>query len=359
MFGLPRTTGRHEVLFQASLVKATSDARAGAVIRRWLAGGCSRCIADCVTETEAFASPKKHVYLNGRVTSSVNTKGPSEMTIDEYRAHVQMLLDRMRVNAAAGNEYAAHYTNALTPKFMLRTPADNKMRQYDGDYMNDPEEGRYLVDVMIAAAQSCTHQHKGAFVERLTKLRDARLLYSAYRKATFLSCWTITQIKPGAEDSCDSLNHWRFYGDDGKGSCLMVPLANLLPVFPGQLFHVTYGTESRGGGAAGPNRPIRLLKEGLTARLSRLRRSYGNAMLDLEEVIQATHPLLFLFKSSEYAAEREVRSIVHKDDYATASGVLFDDRDPKRAYIDGNAGLVSNNSILYFGPRRIRSMPLK
>lgn len=273
------------------------------------------------------------------------------MNIEEYRNHVDTLLDRLRVAVAAPGEYAAHYTGAQTPKYLLQTAADNKMRQFDGDYMNDPEEGRYVVDVMVAAAQACTHQHKGSFVERLTKLRESRLLYSAYRKATFLSCWTITNIKPGFEESSDSLNHWRFYGDDGKGSCLMVPLANLLPIFPQQLFRVTYGTESRGGGAAAAERPIRQLKDGLTNRLNALRRSHGNAMQDLEEVIQATHSLLFLFKSSEYSAEREVRSIVHKNDYAAASGVLFDQREPKRAYIDGNTGLVSNNSILYFGPK--------
>ena len=273
------------------------------------------------------------------------------MNIDQYRAHISGILDRLRVTAPDPSHYAAHYTGAETAKYLLRAAADNKMRQYDGDYMNDPEEGRYLVDVMIAAAQECTHQFKGAFVERLTKLRESRLLYSAYRKATFLSCWTITQIKRGAEESSDSLNHWRFYGDDGRGSCLMVPLANLLPVFPAQLFHVVYGTETRGGGAVAAQRPIRQIKDGLTHRLSALRRSYGNAMADLEEVIQATHPLLFLFKSSEYAAEREVRSIVHKDNYATASSVEFDQREPKRAYVDGNVGLISNGSILYFGPK--------
>lgn len=273
------------------------------------------------------------------------------MDITEYRAHVEALLNILRVNAADPREYAAHYTGAQTPKFLLQSATENKMRQFDGDYMNDPEEGRYVVDVMIAAAQACKHQHKGAFVERLAKLRESRLLYSAYRKATFLSCWTITQIKAGTEDSADSLNHWRFYGDDGKGACLMVPLANLLPIFPNQLYRVNYGTESRGGGTAAAERPIRQVKEGLTTRLNAMRRSRGNAMDDLEEVIQATHPLLFLFKSSEYTAEREVRSIVHKDDYSSASGVLFDQRDPKRAYIDGNAGLISNGSILYFGPK--------
>lgn len=275
------------------------------------------------------------------------------MNITDYRKHIQSIVASLRVNTVKADEYAAHYTKAETPTFLLRSPADNKMRQYDGDYMNDPEEGRYLVDVMIAAAQECTHPQKGVFVERLTKLRESRLLYSAYRKATFLSCWTITKVKAGMEDSSDSLNHWRFYGDDGKGACLMVPLANLLTVFPTQLFQVIYGTETRGGGPSASLRPINLLKQGLTLRFSALRTTYSNAIVDLDEVIEATHPLLFLFKSSEYEAEREVRSVVHTDDYSSKSGVLFDsrEREPNRAYVDGNVGLISSNSILYYGPK--------
>jgi hypothetical protein len=74
-------------------------------------------------------------------------------------------------------------------------------------------------------------------------------------------------------------------------------------------------------------------------------------MVALDEVIQATHPHLILIKSSEYAAEREVRSIVHKSDYSTASGVFFDNREPQRAYVDGNEGLISDNSILFYGPK--------
>lgn len=273
------------------------------------------------------------------------------MNINEYRLQVNTLLDEQRVTVAEPTEYAAHYTGAETPRILLQTAATNLMRQFDGDYMNDPEEGRYLVDVMIRAARKCTHPHKEAFVERLAQLRTSRLLYSAYRKCTFLSCWTVTTIKPSEESTSDSLNHWRFYGADGKGSCLMIPLANLLPVFPDQLYRVTYGTETRGGGSAAATRPVRKLEQALVDRLSDIRKSYGNAMTDLEEVIQATHPLLFLFKSSEYASEREVRSIVHKDNYAQALGVVFDNRDPRRAYIESNLGVISNNSIIHFGPK--------
>lgn len=274
------------------------------------------------------------------------------MNIADYRTHVDSILSQLRVQTAETDQYAAHYTSALTPKYLLASSDANMMRQYDGDYMNDPEEGRYLVDVMISAAASCDHKHKGLFVEYLSKLRESKLLYSAYHKATFLSCWTIRTIKPSFEDSSDSLNHWRFYGDDGKGACLMIPLSNLLPIFPNELYRVTYGTEARGGGTAAAQRPIKLVKEGLVARLNAIRRtSPTDAMNDLRELIQATHPLLFLFKSSEYKDEQEVRSITHRDNYASSSGVIFDQRDPKRAYVNGNTGLISNNSILYFGPK--------
>ncbi|UZA67003.1 DUF2971 domain-containing protein [Pseudomonas viridiflava] len=272
------------------------------------------------------------------------------MNIQEYRDQVKGLLDQLRVTDTDG-KFAAHYTSAQTPKFLLACASENKMRQFDGDYMNDPEEGRYLVDVMIAAAQGCNHQHKADFVERLTKLRESRLLYSAYRKATFLSCWTITHIKAGAEDSSDSLNHWRFYGENGTGACIVVPLNNLIEIFPQKLFQVVYGTESRGGGTVSAERPIRKLREALIKRLNSLRATFKLAMEDLEEVIQATHPLLFLFKSSEYASEKEVRSIVHAASYSTAEGVIFDERDPRRAFVEGNPGLICNGSILYYGPK--------
>jgi hypothetical protein len=204
---------------------------------------------------------------------------------------------------------------------------------------------------MILAAKNSTHQHASAFVERFTKLRTSRLLYTAYQKCTFISCWTTTFIKPGKEDASDSLNHWRFYGDDGKGACIIVPLANLLPIFPRQLFRVNYGIEARGGGAGAANRPIRQIKDALQSRLNSLRRSFGNAMEDLEQVIQAMHPLLFLYKSGEYTAESEVRSIVHKDGYAAGQGVIFDLRTPSRAYVESAPGVISNGSIIYFGPK--------
>ncbi|WP_157367362.1 hypothetical protein [Aminiphilus circumscriptus] len=131
----------------------------------------------------------------------------------------------------------------------------------------------------------------------------------------------------------------------------MIPLANLCSVFPNQLYRVTYGTETRGGGAAAADRSVHKLEQALVKRLNAIRKSYRNAMADLEEVIQATHPLLFLFKSSEYSSEQEIRSIVHKDNYALASKVVFDDRDPKRAYVASKPGLISNKSIIYFGPK--------
>ena len=273
------------------------------------------------------------------------------MTIDEYRANIDALLQGQRVTAAVPTDYAAHYTGVATPRLMLTNAASNSMRQFDGDYMNDPEEGRYLVDVMLRAATKSKHKHKEAILERLRDLRSSRLLYSAYQKCTFLSCWTTTSVKPGEEEGSDSLNHWRFYGDDGKGSCLMVPLANLLPIFPNQLYRVIYGTETRGGGTSAATRPVRLIEEYLVKRFDALRITYANAMADLEQVIQETHPLLFLFKSSEYASEREVRSVVHHPDYASATGIMFDDRVPGRAYINGNPGVISSGSVVYFGPK--------
>lgn len=281
------------------------------------------------------------------------------MTDAEFRAEIDAVLNGQSVVKAMAGEYAAHYTKADMPRVWLKENATNLMRQYDGDYMNDPDEGRYVVEVMIRAAQSSTHQHKAVFVERLTELRTSRLLYSGYRRSTFLSCWTTTQIRPDNEKGSDSLNHWRFYGSDGAGACVMVPLANLLPVFPDQLYRVCYGIEARGGGLAARNRPVRQFENAFTQRLNSLRRSLANAINDFDAMIEATHPLVFLFKSTEYAAESEVRSIVNKNDYSAASGVKYDEREPKRAYVESNTGLISNNSIIFLAQKRTVTTQLR
>lgn len=273
------------------------------------------------------------------------------MDIETFRTRVTEILNVQKVTGAERKDYAAHYTRATTPSILLESPASNSMRQYDGDYMNDPEEGRYLVDVMIRAAKASNHPFSSAFVERLTKLRSARLLYSAFGRCTFLSCWTTTRVQPGKEDSSDSLNHWRFYGDDGKGACLIVPLENLLRVFPEHLYRVNYGIDTRGGGSQAVDRPVRQVESALVARFNALKRTFNTAMVELEEVVKAVHPLLFIFKSSEYSAENEVRSIVHKDEYSQTCGVLFDDRSPARAYVRSSEGVVSNGSFIYFGPK--------
>ncbi len=273
------------------------------------------------------------------------------MTIADYKTSVRDILSAQKVTTSPTGKYAAHYTRFDTPRIVLASVDSNLMRQFDGDYMNDPEEGRYLVDVMIAAAQKCTHQHKELFTERLRELRASRLLYSAYKKSTFLSCWTVCDIKEDEKETSDSLNHWRFYGQDGAGSCIMIPLAHLIAIFPDMLYRVTYGTESRGGGSAAASRPVVQLRDSLTKRFNAIRKSRGNAMKELEEVIEATHPLLFLFKSSEYASELEVRSIIHKNGYAKSDGVLFDTREPKRAFIESNKGLIGSNSIIHYGPK--------
>jgi hypothetical protein len=274
------------------------------------------------------------------------------MNITEYKNHVKKIIDSLCIENPSPEEFGAHYTSAETPKLLLKNnAAGNIMRLYDGDYMNDPEEGRYVVDVMIAAAEECTHKHKAKFVERLSKLRKTRLLFSAYQQATFLSSWTITKIKPGMEESADSLNHWRFYGRDGKGSCIIVPMTELVNKFPKQIYRVAYGTEMRGGGSSASQKPINQFKLGLVQRFSAMRGAQKNALIDLEQAIQATHPLLFLFKSSDYSTEEEARIIIHKPSYAAADGVRFDDREPRQAYVEGGQGIICDGSIVFYGPK--------
>lgn len=283
------------------------------------------------------------------------------MTAAEYRIAIQKFINDLRVPQEIGDGqlYAVHYTKPHVPRLLLQDAGNNRMRQYDGDYMNDPEEGRYLIDVIIQAAQSSNHPLEGDFVERLMQLRRAPLLYPAYSRATFLSCWTLTTIKRGKEMVSDSLNHWRFYGEDGTGACLMIPLKSLRNYFGESLYYVKYGTEMRGGGTGAENRIIRNFKNAIQNRLGALSLTRGTAMRELEEVIRETHPMLFMFKSSDYVAESEVRSVRHTNSYGNASGVELDAGDPRRAFIAGDDGLIVDGSIIQFGPKADKKLAIE
>lgn len=342
-----------EIQTEACIAQEASGAQTGRRLRNLQIIKFSSGQPIDVVGLECSALPKDGARLTSLTSGELTL-----MNASEYQNEISTILAALRVKESQEDStapgavlYAAHYTKLLTPKFMLEKPDTNKMRQFDGDYMNDPEEGRYLVEVMIAVAESCSHPLKSEFVSRLVALRDAPLLYSAYGRATFLSCWTRVEIKAGTESDKDSLDHWRFYGDDGKGSCIMVPMDHLRTIFPDQLYEVTYGSDPRGGGRAAANRPVSQFRRALEELLKDLPKGKSRAMEQLEEVIKATHPLLFLFKSSHYAAEKEIRTIVHTDSYASADKVFFDTREPSRAYIESRKGVINGDSILFYGPK--------
>jgi len=163
----------------------------------------------------------------------------------------------------------------------------------------------------------------------------------------------IDLIKPGREEDGDSLNHWRFYGEDGKGAAIAVPMATLTNTFSNSLYAVDYGIDSRGGGSNAANRPVRQIETSFKDRLNALPKGRDKAIAGLHTAIEVLHPLLFLFKSASWAAEREVRSLVHAPGYGSTNNIHLDDRaeGPGRAYVDSASGVVSNGSIIYFGPK--------
>ncbi|WP_189413127.1 DUF2971 domain-containing protein [Neogemmobacter tilapiae] len=271
---------------------------------------------------------------------------------EEFHKGINEIVDSLRVSADEKDLYAAHYTSVITPRLLLDGDGtNNRLRQYAADYMNDPEEGRFVFDIMIEAASKSKHPLGGVLVEYLSEIRKNRLLYSAINSATFLSCWTKTYIKEGEESGCDSLNHWRFYGQDGAGACIIVPIKQLRENFGDQLFAVQYGKSLRGGGSGAQNRPIIKIRKLLEKRFSNLRKTEANLIKDLDELIKSVMPLLFLFKSESYSSEQEVRTIMQTANYGSQSDVIFDDRDPRRAYVNGGDGLLSNGGIVLFGPK--------
>lgn len=104
------------------------------------------------------------------------------------------------------NDLIGHYTKIENLKHLILPGNEvGKLRMSNAAYMNDPSEGRTLID----------------FLSNSNKEENANL-YMRDNSNIYVSCFTT---------SIDELPMWSMYGNDGKGCCL---------VFKGDYFDYTY-----------------------------------------------------------------------------------------------------------------------
>lgn len=130
-----------------------------------------------------------------------------EMTTEIRRS----LLDRYRLSSPSGDTRVTHYTKLSVVRAILDAASTNSpdaaLRRYSSPRFNDPTEGTLLLNALRERNPTCF------------ALDDPRPAYIA----SFVAPTDGTH-DDSPEPTFDNLRYWRYYGDDGAGCSLHVPV---------------------------------------------------------------------------------------------------------------------------------------
>lgn len=178
---------------------------------------------------------------------------------------------------AASQERAVHYTSISRLFSMLK---NKRMRLYDSDNLNDPNEGKY-------------------FDHHASSLSNFGWLNTAKPKPVCIASFVISDTNEGDKSGRDDLTYWRTYGDSGCG-CSIEFFASSR-----DFEKVLYG-----------QREVEVTAERIEELISEidplveLASPIGYHLADL--VAEALSSIRYLYKSEDYEYERECRLVVLK-----------------------------------------------
>ncbi len=220
---------------------------------------------------------------------------------------VQIRNENHKVDEDAAEEGIAHYTNADALASMLSgSPLDGKngVRLSSTVYVNDPTEGKRL-------REYAGGKRSNPLTALFAGMGDAGTISWLDKEFhVFIACFS---LEP------DSLNLWRFYGSDGRGFSIVSPpsafdAGSTEGMIRGPwakrgkspsklaLYTVLYGDEEVEAALsklAVALKPVLKIASHLDELLGKRVRSVAIAVIS---------ELLYLYKDTQYAAEREVRA---------------------------------------------------
>jgi TPR repeat protein len=220
---------------------------------------------------------------------------------------VQIRNEHHKVDAALTRNGIAHYTTADALASMLGgSSLDGKNGVWLSStlYVNDPTEGKRLRDYVWGKKQNpLTPLFKGMGGNGAISWLDKEF-------HVFIACFSL---------ECDSLNLWRFYGSDGKGFSIVSPPSAF---DAGSTEGMIRGPWAKRGKAPSKLALYRILygdnevEEALTKLSVTLKpvlkiadRLGGDLGKRVRSVaIAVISELLYLYKDTQYAAEKEVRA---------------------------------------------------
>ena len=250
----------------------------------------------------------------------------------------------------AGVPEVAHYTSLHTLKHLA---TDSAFRLYNAAYMNDPEEGRVLFEIM-----------EGDY--------NTDLQANFYRGRTHPSpayIGSFIKVRQRGSEPKDKLFLWRTYGrhdgEDAAGACLIFKHngQSFSPAAPSRmgdmrepparpaLYRVAYRTDE---GQISEDLTAELLE--LSESLKQVKANVLHKANDTKEqlrdlVCELLDSIRFLFKKDHYREEQEVRIVEIRNEEQTedgkADGVSIDtDRIPPRLYLEAGDSVRFGEVIL-------------
>ena len=257
----------------------------------------------------------------------------------------------------------AHFTSWPAIENIIPETAkeNNVLRLYNVDYMNDPTEGRSLMNV-----KSTSSENSNVFLNDIFE----NTIFSNETN-------TINSVPPSIyslyfTESSDRLDLWRAYGNDGDGFSIVTTFPsggieeissrqtldtfakhidmndiqknhlNTQPNTPPILFHVFYDDKNKLKTIERLNIPLKKIED----KLSKLNEVAKN---EIYYVLYATLlEVMYLYKDEQYSTEREVRVI----QAMSLDDVKLDERKPGRLYCETTPFLFKNaSSKIVIGPK--------
>jgi TPR repeat protein len=253
----------------------------------------------------------------------------------------------------------AHFTTiealeSMLPGSRSSDRLTNCLRLYNFAYMNDPTEGKRLLDRGIPQSALL----REFFPEEGDS--DNPLSWEDHESSVYIGSFTLKG---------DELDLWRAYGRDGTGYCIVTPLEafdqesmnEVGPLHGGEVVKVS--GEARTSAEYLPTTlyAIRYEEDDVTRTLAALKgslnklkhkkQSLGDAGEVLDRIVRLiVSQILYLYKNEQYKSEKEARLI---GDFDISTDFLNQDaRKPARVFVDSQDFLFKHEgSLIIIGPK--------
>lgn len=278
--------------------------------------------------------------------------------IDLYKTVLEIKRDHIVKKDAAKNG-VAHFTRFAALKSMLPdSPSSdrttNRLWLYNFTYMNDPKEGKVLLDERFDEGISLRKFFSGA--DNI----DNPLSWEEHESSVYIGSFTLIG---------DDLKMWRTtYGNDGQGYCIITPwdafdqdprdeirhgddVVNVsqgaleaTEYLPLTLYEVRYTDNAM-------KKTLNTLNDKLD-KILKTRESLGNASKILDRTVrQIVSHILYLYKSEPYHTEQEARLIADYD--ISFKGLELNlNEEPSRLYVETSDDfLFQKGSYIIVGPK--------